>query len=158
MKELKDFPGYFITEDGRVYSNISNKLKLMKPQKTYRGYYYIDLRIEKNKLRRYIHRLVAETYIDNPNNLPQVNHIDENKTNNNLDNLEWCSNHHNAIHSHCRWKWKIKNIITGELYETINISEFCRCYELDQSGLYKTFIGKRSQHKNHKIISKEQFK
>ena len=48
---------------------------------------------------RKIHRLVAQTYIPNPMNKPQVNHIDCDKTNNNINNLEWCTNRENVIHA-----------------------------------------------------------
>jgi len=154
MKEHPIYKNYFITEKGLIYSNISNKLKLMKPQKTYRGYYYIDLRIEKNKLRKYIHRLVAETYIDNPNNLPQVNHIDKDKSNNYIDNLEWTTNHKNAIHSFCNYKWTIQNIINNETVEIINLRQYCRDNNLTYGCLYQTINGKSKQHKNYKIISK----
>lgn len=157
MREHPIYKNYFITEDGLVYNNTSNKLKLMKPQKTYRGYYYIDLRIEKNKLRRYIHRLVAETYIDNPNNLPQVNHIDEDKSNNHINNLEWCTNYQNAMHTFCRFKWTVENVVTGELYETNNLREFCRVHELHQGGLRDTLTG-RKLYKNHRVLKKEQIK
>jgi hypothetical protein len=134
MREHPIYKKYFITEDGLVYSNISNKLKLMKQQKTYRGYYYIDLRIEKNKLRRYIHRLVAETYIDNPNNLPQVNHIDENKTNNCIGNLEWVTNQYNAEHSHSKY-YKMKTP-TGDIIEVFNLRKFCRENNLHPGSFY----------------------
>lgn len=154
MREHPIYKNYFITEEGLVYSNISNKLKLMKQQKTYRGYYYIDLRIEKNKLRRYIHRLVAETYIDNPNNLPQVNHIDKNKSNNYIGNLEWTTNHKNAIHSFCNYKWTIQNIMNNETVEIINLRQFCRDNNISYGGLYQTLNGKIKQYKNYKIISR----
>lgn len=158
MKELKDFPGYFITEDGKVYSTKYNKLKELKLFKNTKGYYMISLFNNGKKIHKLVHRLVAETYIPNPDNLPEVNHKDENKTNNHASNLEWITHHKNIIHSNCRWIWEIENIVTGEIKETINIKEFSRDNNLDQSHLIKTFSGKQKQHKNFKIISKTQFK
>lgn len=62
---------------------------------------YIIVRLSKNgKLHtKTIHRLVAETFIDNPNNYKIINHIDCNKTNNNVNNLEWCTQKHNVRES-----------------------------------------------------------
>lgn len=59
------------------------------------GYKMIDLRLYGQRKRVYVHRLVAQAFIPNPNNLPQVNHKDENKLNNNVDNLEWCTHAYN---------------------------------------------------------------
>lgn len=55
------------------------------------GYYMIDLRFKNNRKRCYVHRLVAQAFIPNPNNYPCVNHKDENPLNNNVNNLEWCT-------------------------------------------------------------------
>jgi hypothetical protein len=165
MKELKEFPGYFVTEDGRVFSGWKsngkvyyNDLKQLKPRENKCGYSYVILCKNRNRFTKKVHRLVAETYIENPDNLPQVNHIDENKLNNHISNLEWVTMHQNNIHSKCRWIWSIENIITGEIIETINLNEFARDNNLDRNHLHKTLSKKINQHKNHRIISKTQFK
>lgn len=70
------------------------KGKILKPTINRWGYYLVCL----NNINRKwvsVHRLVAQTFLPNPDNLPQVNHIDENKTNNCVDNLEWCSVQYN---------------------------------------------------------------
>ena len=92
-KEIKGFEGlYTIDEDGNVYS-IRSKIYL-KPRK--RGdYFYVGLHKSGSTTNKDIHRLVAEAFLNNPNNLPCVNHKDENKTNNNVNNLEWCSYEYN---------------------------------------------------------------
>lgn len=69
--------------------------RILKPWIDNRGYKRIEL---KNK-KYLVHRLVAKQFIPNPKNLPQINHIDSDKTNNRVDNLEWCTNKQNCIHS-----------------------------------------------------------
>ena len=64
------------------------------------GYYQCNLYKEKKRYFKRVHKLVAETFIDNPNNLPQVNHIDGNKLNNNINNLEWTDNSANTQHGY----------------------------------------------------------
>lgn len=90
MKDIKGYEGlYAITEDGNVWSYRRNKF--LKHTLNNSGYYMIDLYKDKKRKKYLIHRLVCETYIPNPDNLPQVNHKDENKQNNCVSNLEWMS-------------------------------------------------------------------
>lgn len=107
MKQIKEFPDYFITEDGKVWSNITNKF--LKPGKDGSGYLHVNLKMPKDhpeynysvrpfRMRK-IHQLVARTYIENPNNFPCINHIDGNKLNNNVSNLEWCTYAYNNAHA-----------------------------------------------------------
>lgn len=84
MKRFRD-TDYFVTEDGRVYSNKFNKWRELKLQKNKDSYLTIGL----NKNRYLVHRLVAECYLTNPDNLPEVDHRDDDKTNNHISNLEW---------------------------------------------------------------------
>lgn len=63
----------------------------LKPYKTAEGYLVVRLQTNDKPVTRKIHRLVAEAFIDNPNNLPCVNHLDENRSNNTITNLEWCT-------------------------------------------------------------------
>ena len=98
-----DYTGlYQISSKGRVkqlaYTDAKGrkrKEKIMKNTVNRYGYEYIYL--TKNYKKNYfsIHRLVAYVFIPNPNNLPQVNHIDENKLNNTIGNLEWCTSKYN---------------------------------------------------------------
>lgn len=84
---------YYITENGNIYSTITNKM--LKTVIDKKGYENIKLRGKTYK----VHRLVALTYIKNINNYDQVNHIDGNKSNNNVKNLEWCNNSYNQKHA-----------------------------------------------------------
>lgn len=93
MIEIKNFPGYFITEEGHVWS--ANKKIFLKEYLTYNGYLRVNLYKDGKRYSKRLHRIVAETFIPNPNNLSQVNHKDENKTNNCVNNLEWCDSKYN---------------------------------------------------------------
>lgn len=89
---------YYITKDGKCYNGKTNRY--LQGQVLKNGYlsYWIVLP-DGTKKRLYAHRLVAQTYIDNPENKEQVNHIDGNKLNNCVDNLEWATPSENQQHS-----------------------------------------------------------
>lgn len=98
-KNIKDYEGlYQISSEGRVKSlgnNKTRKEKILKNSKGSIGYLQVNL-CKNGKLKRHsIHRLVAQAFIPNPDNLPEVNHINEDKTDNRVDNLEWCSRDYN---------------------------------------------------------------
>ena len=100
MKDIKGYEGlYAITSCGKVWS-YRNK-KFLKPYTNDDGYLLITL-WKKGRGNTYkVHRLVSEAYIPNPENLPQINHRDENKTNNCLQNLEWCDASYNTNYGTC---------------------------------------------------------
>lgn len=85
---------YSIDRSGNVYSHISGKI--LKPHANHRGYFMVDLYKDGKVKKGIIHRLVAITYIPNPNNLPEIDHIDTNRQNNNVENLRWCSRQENC--------------------------------------------------------------
>ena len=97
-KNIKDYENlYAISNYGKIRSCISNKV--LKPVKMNTGYYRISLCKNKNKREFYIHRLVAQHFLNNNKNLTEVNHIDGNKSNNCVTNLEWCNRKYNIEHS-----------------------------------------------------------
>lgn len=108
MKTIS-YKGYTLTvyEDGRVFkharvvvSELGNirtlKSKFIKAYDNGNGYKYIHLWYENRHQSISVHRLVALTYLPNPNNFPEVNHIDGNKANNHVSNLEWCDRAYNV--------------------------------------------------------------
>ena len=107
--DIKNFEGcYQVSSLGRVRSldkygknNWGNaprffKGRILKPGISGSGYYFVNLRVDGTKTIARIHRLVAEAFLPNPNNLPQVNHKDENKLNNRDENLKWCDSKYNV--------------------------------------------------------------
>ena len=97
-EEWKDINGYKglyqVSNLGRVRSVRYNKERIMELSYSH-GYLRVGL-YKNNKLKSHsVHRLVAQAFLDNPDNLPCVNHKDECKTNNHVDNLEWCSHQYN---------------------------------------------------------------
>ena len=96
-KRIAGYEDYFIYEDGRVFSTKSNKF--LKHNVSSCGYPSVELFNNEGSSRKTVHRLVAEAFIPNPDNYPQINHIDENKLNPSAENLEWCTQKENIQHS-----------------------------------------------------------
>jgi hypothetical protein len=95
MKKLQNFSNYEIYEDGRIFS-VKGQCWLKANTRKEDGYLQVTLINDDGvKKKMYLHRIIALTYLPNPNNLPCVNHKDENKANNNIDNLEWCNYQYN---------------------------------------------------------------
>ena len=125
-KEIKCSPGYFVSNYGRVKSYKQDKIngKLRKGQIDSKGYIVLRLpNIYEKKVKCVrINRLVAEAFISNPKNKPEVNHIDEDKTNNRADNLEWMTRKENCNHGTRNGRIaktkgkKVKCVETGEVY------------------------------------------
>ncbi len=98
MKDVKGYEGlYSITSDGRVYSHLSKKF--LKPLHNGTGYSVVYLFKEDTRRTCLIHRLVAEAYIPNPENKPNINHKDSDRKNNKAYNLEWCTPAENTLHA-----------------------------------------------------------
>ena len=90
---------YRVSKDGRIMGLDG---RIMKQAKDTRGYMFVTLNNNYKQFHLSVHRAVAMCYIPNPHNFPQVNHKDQNKTNNNVENLEWCNNKYNSHYSHSK--------------------------------------------------------
>lgn len=99
MKPIPGYEGlYSITEDGRIWSYYRNKWK--KPQLDKDGYLTISLYKNRKRKGYLFHRLVAQTYIPNPENKPEVNHKNGIKDDNRVEDLEWVTRKENSIHAY----------------------------------------------------------
>lgn len=87
---------YKLSEKGMIYNRF---MRVLTQYTDKDGYKYVVVRHNKKRNKYLVHRLIAENYIDNPNKFPQVNHKDGNKSNNNIDNLEWVTSSENQLHS-----------------------------------------------------------
>lgn len=149
---------YKISNNGDVcsvdrYINKSNGIKecphffkgrLLKQYTNKDGYKRVCLR-NKNAKWKFVHRLVAEAFIPNPDNLPEVNHKDENKDNNCVDNLEWCEKLYNMNYGERNKKIKENNANTTSILqfdlegnfmqEYSRISDACDKYHIRSSGI-----------------------
>ena len=170
--EVKGFEGiYAVSTKGYVMSlsrtiwngksYFKSKDKLIKGNITSKGYSQVTLWKDKRRHMYLIHKLVANAFIPNPENYPQINHKDGNKTNNNVENLEWCNNSQNQLHA-----WRIglqKPHLAGKpmrpvvLYknnESILFKSIAECAkflkEYGCANLYKALKGKQKTIKGYK--------
>lgn len=100
--QIPDFPNYYVTDTGDVYSTNYRRMgsnKKLAPETCKTGYKRVSLLKDGHATRRYIHRLVAEAFIPNPDGKPQVNHKNGNKADNRIENLEWATHVENARHA-----------------------------------------------------------
>ena len=118
---IEGFPDYLITSQGRVLSLKGNKMRELKQGKLKRGYMNVVLCKNGKGYNKRVHQLVAQAFIPNPENKTEVNHIDENKINNHVSNLEWLSHKENinhGTHNQRSSKTRSKKVIAKSLTET----------------------------------------
>ena len=163
-KDIKGYEGkYQVSNFGNVKSlNYRNtgKEHLMKPILQTTGYFYVRLCNKPNKIYS-IHRLVADAFIPNPENLPCVNHKDENKTNNHVDNLEFCTQLYNneygtrlkrvseSLLNNPKLSRKVyQYTIDGKFVREWESTQECRRNGFNHSHIVSCCKGERKTHKN----------
>lgn len=103
-EEVRDFPGYeglyAVSKSGKVWSYLTSKW--MHPGAGKSRYRIVNLSKDGKSKSFYLHRLVAITWLPNPDNLPEVNHKNEDRGNCHVDNLEWCQHSYNIDYSKCK--------------------------------------------------------
>ena len=175
-KDIKDYEGiYQVSNLGRVkgllrYDSRGNLRveRMLKPISTNDGYVKVNLSKNGVKRKRPIHRLVAEAFISNSENKSQVNHIDENKTNNSVDNLEWVTakeniNHGTSLYRRAMTQRKTQpsisiiaiDIANGEYNEYISINDCARKLQVNPAGIQQVLLGNYKQLKGYVFKRKE---
>ena len=154
-EEWRDIEGYEglyqVSNLGRVkslkYRGHKGCIGILTPRLDGKEYKTVALYKEGKVRNTKIHRLVAQAFIPNPNNYPQVNHKDEDKTNNNVDNLEWCTNEYNHNYGTRNERVakslskKVICITTGEIFNSMR--EACRKYNINTGRMTECCQGKR---------------
>lgn len=124
--KIKGYENYSVSSEGRVRNDRTGKV--LKCIYSGTGYCVVNL-WDKTPKCKTIHRLVAQAFIPNPDNLPQVNHINEDKSDNRVENLEWCTPKHNANHGTRNERCFSGNpqkkpcVVDGVVYSSIGLAE-----------------------------------
>ena len=156
-KDIEGFPGYQVSSEGRIRSfwnnahNITNEPNIITGVKDKDGYIRVHLHVDTKSKIVSLHRLIAKAFIPNPDNKPQVNHINGIKDDNRVKNLEWCTLSENRQHAYDTGlqnppgEQPVKIIETGEVFKSI--SECARQINGHESGIRKCLYGERHTHK-----------
>ena len=135
-REIEECPSYCVSREGDIVNSLTGKK--LKPRNN-GGYSYVTLCDDEGHHQKAIHRLVAKAFIPNPQDRPQINHLDGDKSNNRVDNLEWCSGSENMKHAYRtglqkpireqieyslsksaeKRKRPVRNVETGKVYSSI---------------------------------------
>lgn len=162
MTKINGFENYYVTRDGKIFSNMVGKgLVELKLREDKDGYYEIGLYSNRKRYFRRIHRLVGVAYIPNPNNYPQINHKDGNVKNNNVENLEWCTALDNIRHSYRELK-RVQKPTTNKIIRVIekstskemtfnSIKDFARFLKMSHEHLGRVLSGKNDIGKCKKL-------
>lgn len=156
-KDIKGFQGlYKVDEDGNIFTYKTGSgaslpgTRLVQSLNT-KGYPQVCISDSQRKgytLR--VHRIVADAFIDNPDNLPQVDHIDGDKTNNAVENLRWVTNQVNTEKALAKDYYLLHKDGTG--YFIKNLLKWCRDMNVSQADLFKMKNGKRKTVKGFVMI------
>lgn len=160
-KPVKNFEGlYEVSNLGRVKG--LNRIKpdghrqkgmIRKSHLTPDGYAIVRLSKDGKSYTRKVHRMVATAFLDNPDNLKEVNHIDEDKTNNNVNNLEWCNRYYNVHYGSSMSKYSkpvVQLTIHGKFIRAYVSMEEAHRHGYTPSAIADVCAGKYKQHKGFK--------
>lgn len=158
MKEkfmlIENYPNYAVSNKGNVMTVTKQKLLNINIDKA-KGYPYLQLSKNGQRKTFRVHKLVALAFVDNPENKPYVNHIDGNKTNNYITNLEWVTAQENTLHAQIN---HLKNdnkpvmsvhLGTGERLVFNSIGECATYFNTNKGSIHRVLTGKRNKFKGY---------
>lgn len=156
-----EYPDYTVYSNGDIFSHLTNKI--LKPA-TVNGYQRVFLKCRIGTRKNvFIHRLVAELFVENPNGYNVINHKDENRINNDYKNLEWCTQQYNSNYGTCRkrscetrriieYSWKtpvLQYDKSGNLIKRWKSQTEAERYGFNQGNIGECARGKRKTHKGY---------
>ena len=154
-KPIENFENYEVSNLGRVRNSRGRIMKLHKNQV---GYYQVPMSKNGKAYLKCVHKLVAQAFINNPSGYTEVNHIDENKQNNEANNLEWCTHRENILHGTCVQRATETRMKRCPARKVLAIfpDNSTRCFEsasaaskelgIEESGIRSVLCGKRQRY------------
>lgn len=175
-RDIEGFEGYYqVSNLGRVRSNDRDVLYVNGQIHHYNriirklnddkdGYKIVHLCRQKKQCTKKVHQLVANAFIPNPQNLPLINHIDENKANNRVDNLEWCTvdynNHYNDRYKKMKARKKevvLFNVVTGSVTRYVSLTDAAKALNTESGAIAGVENVDGKTIKSHLVFSKDEF-
>ena len=148
---IKEYPKYSVSNEGNVKNNVTGKV--LRHGTNPKGYHIVSLYKDSIPATKKVHRLVADAFYDGDHDGLEVNHIDGDKSNNSITNLEWCTCSYNANHAYKNGLRKpprmkrVKIVETGEIFDSM--SDCARAIGGTISGIYDCNNGRQETHRGY---------
>ena len=152
-KDIEDYEGlYQVSDLGRVKAlnfKRTGEEKFLKQQTNYKGYLYVGLCKDGRQKFVRVHKLVAKAFVPNPKNLPQINHIDNDKKNNCASNLEWCTCAYNINYKYGQSEKLIQMALDGTVVKIWNTVQDAINSGYRMDGISRCSLGKIKMYRGY---------
>ncbi|CAN5655356.1 NUMOD4 domain-containing protein [soil metagenome] len=143
-----EFSDYLVNRKGEVFNNKNGKMRKLKPWLGTHGYSFVSFSVKGKVTKQQLHRVVADTFLINWDDKPDINHRNGIKTDNHIDNLEWVTKSENLLHSHRvlgqkTTSKKIKCVETGVVYSSAREAE--RILGINNANICSAIKGRKRQ-------------
>ncbi len=155
FKKIKDFNNYWISMEGLVYNDKRDTFLKTRISKNGNGYFRIELSKNNKSYQKQLHRILAEAFIDNPKNYPIIDHINNDRLDNRLENLKWCNsqmNNHNKINNNEELNICKRNGNFVVIFSFKNLKIHRTFKNLEKSIIFRNII--QNKINNNEIIDK----